>query len=131
MVPEATAYRTGFLCLEHFEASDVGVREVRLVEVMNRGSRVAIPLGSKKRKKRPKRNTANQRAAEHAQRSAWRRLASIHPDLYEMLYDEERARRGLEPIIRRGARSYTEIASETLTFDHVYDALHSQGETDG
>lgn len=129
MVPEATAYRTGFLCLEHFEA---GVGELRIVEVMNRGSRVAVQLGKKKRKrKRPKRNTANQRLAEHAQRSAWRRLASIHPDLYEMLYDEERARRGLEPIIRRGARGYTEIASETLTFDHVYDALHSQGETDG
>lgn len=129
MVLDVVAWRTTHLCGPCF---DEGLSELRFVEVMNRGARVVIPMGSKQRKrKRQKRNSANQRLAEHAQRSAWRRLASIHPDLYEMLYDEERARRGLEPIIRRGAKSYTEVASETLTFDDVYDALHSLGETDG
>lgn len=129
MVLDAVAFRTTFLCLGCFND---GIAELRTVEVMNRGARVVIPMGSKKRNRvRPKRYSPNQRLAEHAQRSAWRRLASIYPDLYEMLYDEERARRGLQPIIRRGARSYTEIASETLTFDDVYDALHSLGDIDG
>ena len=129
IVLDVVAFRTGFLCGSCWNE---GLAELREVEVMNRGARVVIPMGSKQRKrKRPKRYSANQRLAEHAQRSAWRRLASIHADLYEMLYDEERARRGLQPIIRRHAKDYAQVASETLAFDAVYDALHSLGETDG
>lgn len=125
MVLTAVAHQTGYLCLECFTA---GVGDLRFVEIMNRGATVAIPVGSRKKKAR-KKAQPNQRAAEHAQRSAWRRLAAIHVELYQMLYDEERALRGLNPIIRRDRRDRHEVAAETLSFDHVYAALESSGES--
>lgn len=126
MVLTPVAHQTGRLCLKCF---DEGLGEMRFIEVMHRGARVMLPTGGRKRK-RKKKNTATQRQAEHAQRSARRRLASIYPELYEMLYDEERYLRGLNPIIRRNRQDRAVVASETLDFESVYDALRSSGESD-
>jgi len=126
MVLTPVAHSTGYLCMKCFND---GLGEVRFLEVMHRGSRVMLPTGGRKRKRR-KKNSATQRQAEHAQRSAWRRLAAIHPELYEMLYDEERHLRGLNPVIRRNRQDRAVVASETLDFESVYDALRSSGESD-
>ena len=126
MVLDVVAFQTGHLCLDCF---DEGLADLRVVEVMHRGSKVPIAMGSRKKSKR-KKPSDTKRAAEHAKRSAWRRLAAIHPELFAMLYDEERHLRGLGPIIRRDRHDGAKVASETLTFLDVYDALRSSGETD-
>ena len=126
MVLAFIADQTGQACLSCF---DDELSSVRLVEVMNRGAKFPMSVGGRKKKAR-KKASPNQRAAEHAQRSAWRRLAAIHPEMYEMLYDEERARRGLNPIVRRDRRDRREVVMETLAFDQVYAALHLSGESD-
>jgi len=125
LVVEYVADQTTGLCMDCFDA---GLGDVRLAEVMVRGATVMIPTTSKKKKKPKKRPTNT--TVEHAKRSAMRRLAKLHPDMYAMLYDEERVRRGLPPVVRRDRRALMDVASETLSFESVYDALRLSGETD-
>ena len=118
------AEQTRGLCLGCF---DEGMDDLRTAEVMVRGARVVIPTTGKKKRKRKKKTSPD---AEHARRAAWRRLALLHPAMFEMLYDEERVRRGLPPVVRRTRRDWTQVASETLGFEEVYDALQPLGDLD-
>lgn len=65
-----------------------------------------------------------------ARDAARKRLSVLFPDLYAMVLDEERAKRGLAPLARFELGDFEEIASETLTFETVYDALDLSGATD-
>lgn len=94
---------------------------------MNRGARVL--LRSTRRRKGTRGSKETGRLARAAQEAAWRRLAKIHIDLYAMLYDEERAARGLPPIVRHDT-DWAETTAKTLDWDGVYDALRSTGVSD-
>jgi hypothetical protein len=68
--------------------------------------------------------------ARKARINARVRLSILFPDLYAMLYDEERIKLGLAPVARYELGDFEEAASKTLTFENVYDALDSSGVTD-
>jgi hypothetical protein len=100
LVPDVTAAVTGRRCLE-CAAAVAG--PTKMVEVLNRGRRTQLPArpAAKMRPKtgsKGKRDTA--RRAEAAKKSALRRLRMVYPDIYDMLYDEERVAVGLPPVFR-------------------------------
>jgi hypothetical protein len=98
---------------------------------MNRGTKTKVKTASEKnRRTRSRRNKGRRDTAtlaENARTAALRRLKDIHPDLYSILYDEERVRRGLPPLIRHEPLDFDKTVAETLTFDAVYDAVDSFG----
>jgi hypothetical protein len=100
---------------------------LKSVEVMNRGARVMLRTTRKKHGSRG--NPDTERKGRAAQESARRRLSQMFPDLYAMLYDEERLARGLHPLVRPDV-DYARTASETLEWEGVYDALRSSGVKD-
>lgn len=100
---------------------------------MNRGAKAQIKTASKKnrrnRSRRNKGNATTAKLADAARIAAMRRLRDIHPDLYGILYDEERVRRGLPPLIKREPVNFNAVVEETLTFDEVYDVIDRLGAT--
>lgn len=72
----------------------------------------------------------NDPQSRFARKAAQRRMTTLFPDLYAMLLDEERAKRGLSPIARYEPQDFEEVSSKTLDFEKVYDALDSSGVTD-
>jgi hypothetical protein len=63
-----------------------------------------------------------------ARTRAWTRLADVFPDVFDMLYDEERVKAGLPPVARFEPHVHRVVASKTLDFLDVYSALDSIGE---
>lgn len=110
----------------------------RIVEVMNAGRVAVLPRVSPKKKARQRAREARrirppsltESAVRAAKLSAMRRLKNLYPAMFAMLYDEERAKRGLPPLIRRETPDYRSTVAETLAFERVYDALQTSGEPD-
>lgn len=126
-VVEPVAHQTGRKCVTCWSKDN----PLYVVEVMNRGTKTKIQTASQKNKRtRNRRNKGRADSAtqaNNARLAAMRRLKDIHADLYALLYDEERVRRGLPALIRREQMNYDKIVAETLAFDAVYDALESLG----
>lgn len=125
MVLKATADMQSGLCAECFALK----REpLDVIEVLHRGRRAVLPARSNKPKSGSKGSKRKSKAVEHAKMAALRRLRSLYPEMYDMLYDDERARRGLSPITRIGHAPHDD-ALQTYAFDPVYDALVKAGES--
>lgn len=129
------AYQTRRRCQECFASAS----PFAVVEVLNRGKSVTLRTNGKKEKS-PKRLGRDKRDAVQRQRylaksnarfAALDRLRGIFPEVFAILYDEERAKRGLPPIARYSTADPEKVVSETLSFEGVYDALRSSGVTDG
>lgn len=71
----------------------------RRIEIVSRGRRTTVTKTSAaKRSHRPGRKPgATKKTAQVAARRALKRLKNLFPDLYDILYAEERAAAGLEP----------------------------------
>lgn len=80
-------------------------------------------------KKANKGNRATRQAADHATRSAAKRLQGLFPDLFDILIAEERQRRGLEPFpFDRAIQAPDAMTpSEIIDFARVFDALDEAG----
>jgi hypothetical protein len=133
LVVESFALQTGRRCADCWTGA---AHPLYGLEVVHRGARTTIRTSSNKEKARDRRTVSRgdpdtRRKARSARDAAWARLQLLFPDLYAMLYDEERARRGLPPVARYTPVEFDKTASETLQFDAVYDALHTSGVTDG
>ena len=92
-----TLIRSGGTCLTCHMAG-LG-EQFRRIEIVSRGRRTMITKTSvKPRKHHPTRRAGpEKRQAAHASRRALKRLKNLFPDLYDILYAEERASVGLEP----------------------------------
>lgn len=101
---------------------------------MHRGQRKTIRISRNKDVKRPhvpgSRRHRQQQIDHNAQEAAWRRLAAVFDDVYRVILDEERVKRGLHPIARYNPVDFERVVSETLDFHEVYDALRLSGDTD-
>lgn len=103
-VLEHVFHLTGGLSFECFQAAKM----VRLheIEILNRGKRtpVPIPLTSRdvKERTRKHKNKKHEHRVERAKRKAFNRLKMIYPDVFDILYAEERAKIGMAPIPRTG-----------------------------
>jgi len=100
LVPDVTAAMTGQRCVD---CATVEGGQTRMVEVLNLGRRASLPaLPAKRMRKKTgskgRRDTARRAAA--AKKSALRRLRMVYPEMYDMLYDEERVAIGLPPVFR-------------------------------
>lgn len=92
-----------------------------VVEVIHRGQRTSLSL-SGPRKGGSSGSKRKAKAVERAKLQALKRLRMIYPEMYDMLYDEERHRRGLSPIPRRGHVTHEETVA-TFDTEQVYAAL--------
>lgn len=132
LIVAAVAKQTGGLCYEECWPKS---NPLRRVEIVNAGQTITLPSSSpedrRRRRKRPNRGvSANRLAAKNARQAAMCRLRDIHPDLYAMLYDEERVKRGLLPVVRAADLDYQKVVGETLDWDSVYAAAESSGVVD-
>lgn len=130
LVPEGFGYQTSRRCSECW----TGKSPLLALEVMVRGSRRTLRITKNKDRARwPKGDPRGWRdgPARNSRFAAQRRIAQLFPDLYAVILDEERVKRGLHPVARYNPVEYEEAVSETLDFNDVYAALRSSGVTDG
>jgi hypothetical protein len=118
MVPIGQAELQGGRCFPCFQA---GIEPLKVVEVLNRGQKACLPAKPLKDRTGSKGSKRRHHAAERAKSAALKRLRALYPAMYEMLYDEERVKRGLEPLPRRDGSHV--LAAETYDLDPVYAAF--------
>lgn len=129
LAPSAVLERTGMLCEGCIKRglSPKPAASVRL----GSGARRA-PTRSAAKSSKGSRQTRG--AAKAAKMAALLRLRNAFPDLYRMLYHEERARRGLppvplqsEPLDQDAVDRSLRAAGERFAIDDIYDALAEAG----
>lgn len=123
----------GGLCTDCFAQGKT--RIIRVTEVMSQGRKINLPTpGSRSQRGRRGANRGkglNHAIRKQAKQAAQRRLADIYPEMFAMVYAEERLKRGLAPV---PLRTYEPVACrgvETYDFDPVYAALAEQETADG
>jgi hypothetical protein len=131
LVPEGFGFQTGHRCSDCW----VGHSPLLALEVMNRGARGTLRTDPRKERQRKAKKgtvtTKDRRARDNARFAALNRIGQLFPDVYAVILDEERVKRGLHPIARYNPIEFEHVVSETLDFNDVYDALRSSGVTDG
>lgn len=108
----------GGMCWQCFQVQ----AQTKVIEVVHRGRASTLKLPGKRRNRGKSKGSAeNRKIRKHAEIAALKRLRALYPDVYRLLYDEERLTRGL-PVITPGDR-------EALTGDAsaFYAALTSAG----
>lgn len=129
LVVEAVYHQTGGYC--HQMCWPQRSRLAKL-EVVNEGAAIPIPKAKSRRKKTAgSRRTPNSISAQHAAAAAAKRLKYLFPEVYAMLLDEERVKRGLVPKVRLAEIDYQKVDTETMAWAAVYDALIPAGDNDG
>jgi hypothetical protein len=99
MVLDFTAWQTGGVCFDCFINGDMA--RVREIEVIERATRHKIDAGPANAKRSPgkakRKPTENVRQADLARLRAARRLSRLFPEVFDILYAEERWKAGLQP----------------------------------
>lgn len=119
-------YQTGRRCLECWKDRS----PLATLEVINDSIRYSATTFARNKPQRRHPNTEPGKTALAARGAALTRLAHLFPDVYAMILDEERVQRGLPPRVHYEPIDFEQVASKTLAFDSVYDALESRGVTD-
>lgn len=120
-VLEHVFHLTGGLSFECFLAEKM----VRLheIEILNRGKRTPLPLPftprEVKEKTRVHKNPKHNHKVDRAKRRASRRLKMIYPEMFDILYAEERVKIGLPPVPRPGEPGAWVKAVETAEAEIV------------
>lgn len=113
---------TGGLAWECFREGSLS--GLRTVEVAHRGAVIKIPRSTKPpRKRKPGQSRGNPstiRANQAAKQAAARRLAHQFPEIYAVILDDERHKRGLAPLPRRTEQGGHVTAVETHLGAVVY-----------
>ncbi len=119
MVLLAAAEMQSGKCADCYQADGAALK---VVEILHRGRRACLPARPLKNRAGSKGSKPKAKAVERAKLAALKRLRALYPEMYDMLYDEERASRGLSPITRTGHVPH-DMTRQTYDFDPVYDAL--------
>lgn len=129
----AVLNRTGGVCT-CCSAAGLG-HQFRHIEIVSRGRRTMITKTSvKPHKHYPSRKAGpEKRQAAHASRRALKRLKNLFPDLYDILYAEERASVGLEPWPLKRALEHRDdpdgsVAAGFAEMLHALDEIGVSGE---
>lgn len=122
----AHVYRQlGGQCSACFHDGKMG--PLREIEVAVLQQRVPVTLSRRVKPKKKSPLTAasrrRQRKAERCKRKALKRLRLLAPDLYDVLYADERIKAGLPPVGRRDGPTLAEVI-ETYQAAWVYAAAH-------
>lgn len=98
-VLEIVAWQTGGVCMECFVAGET-VRMAE-VEIAVRGGKTLLKLDRRRNHGKSKGRPETRRKVEHARTRAMRRLRHLYPDVFDVLYAEERHKVGLPPVANR------------------------------
>ncbi len=108
--------------------------KLREAEIMHRNivTKAVVPRKATKRKSGAKRTgrTETTRLTAQARHAAWRRLAQLQPELFAVLYADERHRRGLTIVPRRTPQGEFAATVATNTSPADYSADVEPGEMD-
>jgi len=125
LVVEYLAWQTGGLCFECF-ATGTGAR-LRELETVHRATLHTVPVRGANRRRRHRPKRTNPATVDLARRAAQRRLARLFPEVYDVLYAEERAARGLPPIAHPG-KDHLVAAVATYEAFRAYRAAADRSE---
>lgn len=90
-------HQTGGLAFDCFRERHSSPLRERTIKI----GLASMPVPNPKRRKRAnKGNPDTRRKVAHAETRALRRLKHVYPEMFALLYEEERARLGLKPIVR-------------------------------
>ena len=106
------AHLTGGVSWECFREGKLA--RVRQLEVMHRGRQATIIVPKAPKPASSRGSKATKRKVEHSRRAAARRLINLYRDVYDVLVDDERHKRGLLPIPRVAPEGCHVSAIETL-----------------
>lgn len=116
-VLELEFLQLGGQCWICYETSPT--RERRTIEVLHRGtvSTVRIPKPRRKENRGSRGSRSTRQIRKYADRAAVSRLKLMFPDAYQLLYTEERIRRGLPVVPRRGTMTEPDPAAYDAATD--------------
>ena len=129
-VPVHVAYLTRRLCFECFLLGDW--EQIHAVEVLHRAQRIPTTTHVKSKQKKKKHTAAVQARRHRSQKAkdaALTRLRMLYPDMYDLLYAEERHKRGLLPLPNRDPDKHTRTI-ETYLRANGYAPAQTAGEPD-
>lgn len=132
-VLEHVAWQTGQVCFDCFVKYDMA--DLRKIEVSQRTTRYELLLPPantprKRRKngtKRPKKASQQGNLANLARIRAYRRMAALFPDVYAVVYAEERWKAGLDPRPRREKDALKDAVETYTAFVTYYQDLNRSG----
>jgi len=130
-VPVFVGHMTTGLCFDCFVNGPMA--RLKEIEVLHRSTRVAIKLPESKNKRKNRKKTNNgslthSHKVTRAKDAARKRLVMLYPEVYDLLYAEERHKAGLMPVPRRDPNCYIE-AIKTYGGGAEYDPLRTVGVT--
>lgn len=107
----------GHQCWECYQVSPF--RAHRTLDILHAGrvSSVRVPPPRKKGSRGSKGSRSTRSIRKYAERAALVRLKAMFPEAYELLYAEERIRRGLPVVPRRGTTTSAEPATYHAALD--------------
>jgi len=131
-VLDFVAWQTGGICFECFVKGDLS--RLRQIEVVQRATRHTVTLpganqpATHKKKAKRRSNSKNVVRADLARIRALRRLATFFPDVFAVLYAEERWRDGLQPkplrqkdVLKNAVLTYEQFAAYYQTSNRSGD----------
>lgn len=133
MVLDFTAWQTGGVCFDCFVNGDLA--RFREVEIVQRATRHTIDAGGANapkhrrtdRKSKRRSQTGRPVQADLARMRALRRMRHLFPDVFDILYAEERWKAGLQPK-PHPERDHLKRAVETYT---AFAAYHAASDRSG
>lgn len=127
LVLESSWHLMEGLCFDCFAQGKS--RHVHISEVWHQGRRINLPnLPGVKKKRSSRGKGATHGIRKAAKLAALKRLGDIYPDMFAMIYAEERLKRGLEPVPLRTYEGVAARGAATVDDAWFYDALSEAGE---
>ena len=129
LVVEYLAWQTGGRGLECWIANRTS--KLKEIEVINRGRRIPAKIPDRvvkqsKASQKYKHRTDTARKVGRAEDRALRRLRMVFPEVYDVIYTEERHKEGLPPLARM-QKNHLELAVQTKDIDMAYASATDSG----
>lgn len=127
---EHVAWMTGGVCFQCFLAGNYGA--VKQIEVAVRMRRVSIPIPRRPKDKNSSKGSADtRRIVDACKEKALRRVKHLFPDMYDLLYNEERVKAGLMPTVKQVPNGWWEDVVATYLARLPYAARDATPEPQG
>ena len=123
------AHLTGGLAWECFR--DGRVSKLKAARIQVGTAVIEVKLNARKRTKREIKSRTRAQLRHQARCAAWKRLARVYPEMYDVLYADECHARGLTIVPKRVAEGAYEVTVATNEAEVAYSAVADQpGDTD-
>lgn len=113
------SHQTGGLAFDCFR--DGRITRLEQIETIHRGAKVSLPNPNRKKHGGSKGSSRTRQKTKHAQTRAMRRLKNLYPEVFAVLYADERSKLGL-PCPANPQKGYLDLAVQTVVGPNAYDA---------